>query len=678
MNFHLYKIILSRTALVALVSASSALSADLQKNQHLSRLISATAAGPIVDNNYKWHESGSMWNRVTNFGILGDDAYTERSPSCDYPGGSGNSYLYRGSLWLSGFVNGSFTCTKADDDEFSPLDSVHILKGDEALSDCDIWTTYYDVKTPLAPGHTPLGVQVKEKSYSWSASYAADFIMYEYTITNVGIDSDDDGYPDTDQTIDDFYFTMRLDGDVSKLTTWGAEDKFSNQDDITMANGWDWGDWINYVPEFAGYEDLFDQMPVDSSIVFMFDADNPEYDADNGQPNDFGNPDVDGKLQTPGFLGFRILKTVPEMPKHSFHQCNIYNDPGTDSETWDRMIGVPEYENILLINDAIFPYDYRGILTYGPYPQLAPGDSIVITTALCVGADPDSGSVYSLADMFKDFVVADFMLENDFSISSELFSPGAPTVDVSVFTENSVAKGVKIAWDTLAVQHQNFESYLVSKGAKTASGLVEWETIATFTDTSVSTPKSIAGETGASWPPPLNSAGQFEIVDTDVINGLVYHYSVQTKTKYVDFPIDFGVIQSNLTDAASYKVISPANLEATETLDRVKVVPNPYIGSASWNNPAPSSSFPWEHRILFTNLPGDAKIRIFTIDGDYVAEIEANQSVVMGESFDLSNASVAEWDVMTRNNQEAAPGIYLYVVTSKSLGNKTGRFVIIR
>ena len=43
-----------------------------------------------------------------------------------------------------------------------------------------------------------------------------------------------------------------------------------------------------------------------------------------------------------------------------------------------------------------------------------------------------------------------------------------------------------------------------------------------------------------------------------------------------------------------------------------------------------------------------------------------------------SSMSVAEWDLITRNNQDAAPGIYIYVVDSPSAGTKTGKFVIIR
>jgi hypothetical protein len=40
--------------------------------------------------------------------------------------------------------------------------------------------------------------------------------------------------------------------------------------------------------------------------------------------------------------------------------------------------------------------------------------------------------------------------------------------------------------------------------------------------------------------------------------------------------------------------------------------------------------------------------------------------------------SVAEWDLITRNNQEAAPGIYMYIVDSPSAGQKIDKFVIVR
>ncbi len=660
--------IINKTRLIFILLAIFTLAMAADKN-HTANLAKRTrpSEAPIVENNYKWHTAGRMWSRITNYGMLGDDAYEDRSPSGDYPGGSGNSYLYRGSLWLSGFVDGEFHVSKVEDGEYSPIDTVHQVTGDEAMADSDIWTRFYDVKTPLAPGHIPLGIEITERSYSWSASYASDFIIYEYTIKNVGIDSDGDGYPDTEQTIDDFYFTMRLDGDVSKLATWAAEYAFSNQDDITMANGQPW-DWVEHFPTMAGNLDLLADAPVDSSMVFMFDADNPDFDADNGEANDFGNPSADGTLQTPGFLVYRILKTEPKMPKHSFHQCNIYNDPTSDSETWDRMIGVPEWEPLLLINDEPFPYDYRGIITHGPLDQLAPGDSVVITTALGVGADLERGGIYSLLDMIKDMDVAKFLVDNNYNISADALSPGAPEVEVTPNVENNVTTGIKIQWNKDAVNHPKFQSFVVSKGQKTGSGSIAWEPMAVYTDTAGSN----------TWPPDENENGNYQLIDRNITNGLVYYYSVQTRTENVQYPIPFGVIESNITDEKSFNVISPSNPEAEDNLDRVKVVPNPYIGSAKWNNRTPSGNTPWEHRLQFTNLPSDAEIKIFTLDGDYVAKIYASETVIAGGDFDVSTASVAEWDLMTRNNQEAAPGIYMYVVESKSLGTKTGKFVIVR
>jgi hypothetical protein len=152
-----------------------------------------------------------------------------------------------------------------------------------------------------------------------------------------------------------------------------------------------------------------------------------------------------------------------------------------------------------------------------------------------------------------------------------------------------------------------------------------------------------------------------------VINGFDYAYGVEGLGTS-NFP-GYETLSAGQVSAG----ITPSNVPGTD-LDKVKVVPNPYIGSAAWNNPAPSDASAWEHKLQFTNLPTDATIKIFTVDGDFVDEIKAGQSVRGGDP----GSSVAEWDLITRNNQEAAPGIYLYVVQSPSLGEKVGKFVIVR
>ena len=126
-------------------------------------------------------------------------------------------------------------------------------------------------------------------------------------------------------------------------------------------------------------------------------------------------------------------------------------------------------------------------------------------------------------------------------------------------------------------------------------------------------------------------------------------------------------------------LLSPAARPAAMERDSVKVVPNPYVGSARWNNPRPGDNSPWQHRLQFINIPDDATVKIFTLDLDYVAEVKAGESARISADFPAApNYGVAEWNLITRNDQEAAPGIYIFVVESPSAGEKVGKFVIVR
>lgn len=665
-----YEILLT-TFLMIFLMVGLLMAADAEKGHFLMRKDAYTANDPIVESDWDWHTIGRLWNRVTNFSYMGDDAYTNRTPSCDYPGGTGNSYLYRATIWLSAFVDGTFYSTQGDDKEFSALTPVTMFTGSDATkAEQETHAEYYDVKAPLATNHTPLGLKVIERTYAWSAEFASDFIIYEYDIINVGIDSDGDGYPDTDRDLDDFYFTIRFDGDVSKLPHWGAEYRFSNQDDHVVSNGVDWS-WIETFPQMRGRDHGLTMDDIDSSMIIMFDGDNPDFDAFDGHPDDFGNPAEDGTLQTPGFLGLRILKTEPKLKPHSFHTCHIYNDPGTDKETWDRMISDPTFEDIILHPQTGKPYplDYRGILTFGPMETFKAGDTLKVTTALGVASDPDSGGVYSLVEFIKIMRMAQFIVDNDFSLDVSILIPPAPNVEVlEVVDANGKFSGVNLTWDDSPETHENFAGYIAYKASeKSATGELIWVPLDTFM-------------VGVNWPPAPylgKKSSVYSIFDPDVKFGFDYYYTVQSVSIDIQDP-PVGVQKTAMRDSKAFYPISPATPEATETLDDVLVVPNPYIGSLVWNNRIPSSANPWEHRIQFINLPSDATVKIFTIDGDFVKKIYAGETVRIGEGYPSARPSVAEWDLLTRNDQEAAPGIYMFVVESPTLGTKIGKFVIVR
>ncbi len=656
------KILPISIVLITVFLVTTILGADKSgKTSRLARQNNVTN-GPIVPDNWKWHKIGTLWQRVTNFGKTGDDAYVDRSPSCDWPGGSGNSYLYRGSPWLTARVDGIIHSTQPEDQEFAPIDSVHVFSPG-TRSEEDTYTRYYDVKAPLATEHTPLGLEVIERTYAWSESFRDDFIIYEYTVKNVGIDTDDDGYPDTPRDLTEFYFTYRMDADVSKLPNWDAEYRFSNQDDLGACNA-SW-DWIQYIPEWAAVDHGLTAENADSTMMFMWDDDNPYYPADNGEENDRGNPGPDGTLQTPGIIGFKVLKTQPSSFRvSSFHQNHIYNDPATDQEAYDRMMAPKVFEGPVLSEGVPFPYDYRAVLSIGPLDTLAAGDSVVVTAALGVGCDPERGGIYSLVELVKIMDVAQTIVDVDYQMAN-LAAP-SPDLQVEEHIENGIVAGVKVVWDNSPESNPRFFAYKVWKSdGKTAAGAFKWEPLGLgmYVDTTGS----------PSWPPPpADEPNKYQIIDRDVINGFDYYYSVQS----VSIAEGFGVLESNIV--TNLKYISPANPVATD-LSRVKVVPNPYLGSTIWNNPIPSDSDPWRHRLQFINLPADATVKIFTLDGDFIDEIVSGETARKTEAFAGSGRlSVAEWDLITRNNQEAAPGIYMYVVDSPSVGQKVGKFVIIR
>ncbi len=97
-------------------------------------------------------------------------------------------------------------------------------------------------------------------------------------------------------------------------------------------------------------------------------------------------------------------------------------------------------------------------------------------------------------------------------------------------------------------------------------------------------------------------------------------------------------------------------------IKNVKVVPNPYIVHAGWEDDY------FVRKLQFTNLPTDCKITIFTVSGEKVITLHHNNA------FDGSE----DWDLLTVNRQEAAPGLYVYVVEAKNGEKYTGKFVVIK
>ncbi len=105
-----------------------------------------------------------------------------------------------------------------------------------------------------------------------------------------------------------------------------------------------------------------------------------------------------------------------------------------------------------------------------------------------------------------------------------------------------------------------------------------------------------------------------------------------------------------------------------QDLNDVAVVPNPYAAAASWE-PTTQQVGRGERRVYFIHLPAKCTIRIYTISGNLVQTIYHNSTLANGQE---------PWDLTSKDGMDIAFGIYIYQVDAGSLGQKIGRFALIK
>jgi len=108
---------------------------------------------------------------------------------------------------------------------------------------------------------------------------------------------------------------------------------------------------------------------------------------------------------------------------------------------------------------------------------------------------------------------------------------------------------------------------------------------------------------------------------------------------------------------------------AETELDNVAVVPNPYVAAARWEPPRLFATGRGERRLLFIHLPAECTIRIYSMSGDHIKTIEHTSHLLDGAE---------SWDLTTRDGLDIAPGIYIYHLDAPGIGEKIGKFAIIK
>lgn len=288
------------------------------------------------------------------------------------------------------------------------------------------------------------------------------------------------------------------------------------------------------------------------------------------------------------------------------------------------------------------------MIAYGPY-DLAPGESITIVEAegingisrqLCewVGQEylngtapydlPGNGTT-SNKDEFKNawvYTGKDSILQA-FSRAKRNYDSGfkipKPPMPPPVFIVESGGDRIFLSW--LASESEsdpNFAGYEIYRAVAKPDTVFDIDPI-------------YSGPTGI-----------YQFDDVTAVRGFSYYYYIVSKS-------DGSLNSQGITNPTGFlrssyyytKTSKPAFLKRKQgtSLDQIRVVPNPYHISSS------TLQFPGQpDKIMFYNIPGKCKIKIFTERGDLIEEIDHQDG-----------SGDEEWNSSTRYRQVVVSGLYI-------------------
>nr|MBN2277043.1 hypothetical protein [candidate division Zixibacteria bacterium] len=377
------------------------------------------------------HNIGDVWLTVSNIGQFGiggflgtsvDPISGMQTPSCMYPANSKLNYLYVAGFWI-GAVIGRDTLVSIGVNDWIGSDDVREFWPDpgedappygggivrrsiqetspfysiDAKSEQDIIAVYTDTLTDPTyvfvddydgRPHIPLDIEVTQRTYGWSYSYAKDFILFDYSIKNIGR-----------RELKMVYMAVYVDGDVHHESLFGEE---------------------GYGDDLCGFRRTF---PAPEGCGFV-DTINIAYITDNdGDPNDQGTFDMNSAR---GAAGIRVVRTPSDSLKYSFNwwagaydasnefgprRVGTPEDPFRDM---DGYLGVPlgdknkyyvmrhtefDYDQLFAAkdhtgdgwlprpanaNDMANGYDARYLLSFGPF-NIMPGEILPVSFAWVLG-----------------------------------------------------------------------------------------------------------------------------------------------------------------------------------------------------------------------------------------------------------------------------------------------------
>jgi len=267
---------------------------------------------------------------------------------------------------------------------------------------------------------------------------------------------------------------------------------------------------------------------------------------------------------------------------------------------------------------GFLPYDYEFLITMGPV-NLADGDSLHVVGGWVIGRGLDG--LRRQADNLLDAYYRDG-------------GWGVPDVPPEpVFYYETSSGSVDLIWSDEAEAYDPFGGYRLYRSVFNAS---DWKLIGEF------------------------DGGIYQYTDTTVASGFPYFYSLcifDAETKIESRRNNY----KKELDGTPVPVV-PGWAADPGWTENVRVVPNPYRGSAAWE-------LPYANKIAFVNLPPMCDIQIYTLSGDHVKTLEhRSYGGDVGEEY---------WNLTNSDGRLVCTGLYVYCVQTSD-DHVINRFAIIR
>ena len=640
----------------------------------------------------------SMKIRIANVGSIGRVACPPFNPGnpggcatdsigLDYPIGDRIEHLYGGGLWIGGLLDTSRAGTAAPlrlvsvtyegwagpyyefypgstpADTFWTASRLDRSKAGweeywgnylrfSPISDQDYYCTYTDTAVRVSQ-HVPMNLKVVQSSYAWTDPYAEAIIIFEYRIFNTGRN-----------IIDSVYLGYFFEADVGP---------------INIANYYQ-HNFSDYIPE--------------SRTGYVHNA------LDNGS--------------TP--VGAALLLTAKPLDslQYTFQWFPGPNTPADDRAKYQMMSsGEIKGSEYPAYSDTRFLFSF-GPFTFYPGAPSYPGDSTAeFKMAIAVVSGKSNRIDHRIILQRNAARALDIYLNQGIKLPS---TPPSPPLRVNVGfrrveldwtwypgdsviygrtdpilnwdSTNQVARRYGYRWHSPPPPPPGIDSM---RGGRNFSAYKLWRSEnPNYPDASFVLLKQYDDPRDSF---EYNTGIETRFVDSNLVRGKTYVYSVTSKsipnlarqtivltdsngnpyTTTVEVPVD-PLESSKLVNA--FRVDLP--FAVTAELGKVTVVPNPYrtdknytLESGGYEGPAGE----WDEnarKIKFINLPEVCTIRVFSLAGDLIREIDHDGRNASG--FPRGDADMT---LVSESNRAIASGIYIFTVESP-YGTQTGKFVVIR